>query len=191
MNPAEYWALEMQNRQMQQEQQQYNQALLMRGLSDMAGTYAEGKAKKAKGAAYKRAFDVVGPSLGMDEKTLKQFGGQFKNDNDWYEFGETMFPSLGMVSNLRMANRNAGIRENAPLVNAGLKGAERIAGGEGTVPLPEEPPLPVQDDSTLPPSQPRQPSPDVLTAADAWYNQSKGNSGMMQTGTMRPFYRTK
>jgi hypothetical protein len=75
--------------------------MLMQGISDMAGTYAENKAKKAKGAAYKKAFDVVGPSLGMNEETLKQFGGQFKNDNDWYEFGETMFPSLGVVSNLR------------------------------------------------------------------------------------------
>jgi chromosome condensin MukBEF ATPase and DNA-binding subunit MukB len=125
MTPDAFWAAEMQNRRLQQEQERYNQEMLMQGLSDMAGTYAENKAKKAKGAAYKKAFDVVGPSLGMNEETLKQFGGQFKNDNDWYEFGETMFPSLGVVSNLRMANRNAGIREqgqqiqqNAPYVRA-------------------------------------------------------------------------
>jgi hypothetical protein len=140
MNPEQYWNLEMQNRQMQQEQQRYNQALLMQGISDMAGTYAENKAKKAKGSAYKKAFDVVGPSLGMDEDTLKQFSGQFKNDNDWYEFGETMFPSLGMVSNLRMANRNAGIRENQQALSArmpGLRNAAtaqaQMASGQGRV----------------------------------------------------------
>ena len=154
MNPAQYWALEMQNRQMQQQQQQYNQALLMQGISDMAGTYAENKAKKAKGSAYKKAFDVVGPSLGMDEDTLKQFSGQFKNDNDWYEFGETMFPSLGMVSNLRMANRNAEIREQGqqiqqdrPFLDASLKNQRDLSAGQGTYgtprgQMPVEPNLP-------------------------------------------------
>jgi hypothetical protein len=95
--------------------------------------------------------------------------------------------NFGALSQFAVANMYNQTRQNSPFASAGLKGATLVAGGEGTVPLPVEPPLPVMDNSTLPPSQPSQPSPDAMSAANAWYNQSK--SGMIPSGAMRPFYR--
>ena len=163
-------------------------------LKSLGAMYAEEKGMQAEAAGYDHIGEILGGSMFKDNPAVSGLIGNLrkeKNARMKIAGYNALFNMAGPISNSQMANRNAGIRENAPIMNAGLQGAERIAGGEGTVPLPEEPPLPVMDDSTLPPSQPRQPSPDVLTAADAWYNQSKGNGGMFQTGAMPPFYRTK
>jgi hypothetical protein len=156
-------------------------------LGNIIGSYAQKEQDKSDSKIYGNLMKIVAPSFGKDGDSMLEQWNSLESDRDRARFGSTLFSSLGQISNMYMANRNAGIRENAPILNAGLQGAERVAGGEGTVPLPEEPPLPTKDDSTLPPVQPRQPSPDVMSAADSWYNQS--NRGMMQTGTMKPFYR--
>lgn len=161
-------------------------------LKSLGAMYAEEKGMQAEAAGYDHIGEILGGSMFKDNPAVSGLIGNLrkeKNARMKIAGYNALFNMAGPISNSQMANRNAGIRENAPIMNAGLQGAERVAGGEGTVPLPDEPPLPVQDDSTLPPSQPRQPSPDALTAADAWYNQSKGNSGMIQSGAMRPFYR--
>ena len=91
MNPAQYWALEMQNRQMQQEQQRYNQALMMQGISEMAGTYAENKAMDAKGKAYGEFLDRHGEQLGFDGEYLESL--RKKKPRELATIGDSM---LGM-----------------------------------------------------------------------------------------------
>jgi hypothetical protein len=170
----------------QQQQSQFNQQQIMQGLGQLAGAYAENKQMKNDAKIYGELLKFAGPAIGdtkgellanykqMDEREQANFGRTL--------FGGGLFPTMSQSYNF---GRNAGIRENAPMLNAGLQGAARVAGGEGTVPLPVEPPIPAIDNTTPPPAP--QPSPDAMSAATAWYNQS--NRGMMQSGTMRPFYR--
>jgi hypothetical protein len=156
-------------------------------LQAIGGMYGEIESQKAKGRAFKDVFKVVSPSLGMSMEQLESVaGGKLKNDRDWFKASEMLMPMMPALINSQLGQQRIGVQQNAPILNAGLQGAARVAGGEGTVPLPEEP-LPVMDNSQLPPSQTSQPSPDAMSAATAWYNQS--NRGMMQTGTMKPFYR--
>lgn len=158
-------------------------------LDTIVNSYAKKEQDKSDAKIYGNLMKIIAPAFGKEgDGILQQFNG-LESDAERAEFGRTIAGSLGVIGNMYAQTNRLGLQQNAPIINAGLKGAERVAGGEGTVPLPEEPPLPVMDDSTLPPSQPRQPSPDAITAATAWYNQSKGSGGMMQTGTMRPFYR--
>jgi hypothetical protein len=157
-------------------------------LQAIGGMYGEIESQKAKGRAFKDVFKVVSPSLGMSMEQLESVaGGKLKNDRDWFKASEMLMPMMPALINSQLGQQRIGVQQNAPILNAGLQGAARVAGGEGTVPLPEEPPLPAMDNSTLPPSQPSQPSPDAMSAANAWYNQS--NRGMIQSGSMQPFWR--
>jgi hypothetical protein len=156
-------------------------------LAGIGQMYGEMEGRKAKGRAFKKTLEVLGPSFGMTTDKLKSAFGDLKNDMDYYNASEMIMPVLPSWINSTLASGRMSDQRNRPYVDAGLQGASRVAGGEGTVPLPEEPPLPAMDNAQLPPSQPSQPSPDAMSAANAWYNQS--NRGMMQSGTMRPFYR--
>ena len=148
-------------------------------LNSVIGAYAQKEQDKSDSKMYGNLMKIVAPAFGKDGDSILDRWKSLESDRDRAQFGSTLFSSLGQISNMYMANRSAGIRENAPMLNAGLQGAARVAGGEGTVPLPAM-------DNTTPPPTPL-PSPDAMSAATAWYNQSKG--GMMQTGTMKPFYR--
>ena len=46
MTPDAFWAAEMQNRRLQQEQEQYNQRMLMEGITQVAGAYGQYRDKK-------------------------------------------------------------------------------------------------------------------------------------------------
>ena len=154
-------------------------------LVSLAGAYGDMESRKAKGRAFKKTMEVMGPSLGMTSDKLKAAFGDVKTDMDYANLSDSLMPVLPSWVNSTLATGRMGIQQNAPFANAGLKGAALVAGGEGTVALPEEP-LPVMDNSTPAPSQP---SPDALSASGAWYNKSKSNNGMIPSGAMRPFYR--
>jgi len=155
-------------------------------MNTFAEAYKQKEQDKSDARIYGQLLKFVAPAFGQQGDAVLQEYNSLKRDRDKANYGRTVSQLLGPASNALMAQRSAGIRENAPILNAGLQGDARVAGGEGTVPLPEEP-LPAMDNSQLPPSQTSQPSPDAMSAANAWYNQS--NRGMMQSGTMRPFYR--
>lgn len=70
MTPAQFWQLEMQNQQNQQAQQQQNQKMIMDGITQFAGQYAENKALDAKGAAYGSFLKNHGEQLGFDGEYL-------------------------------------------------------------------------------------------------------------------------
>jgi hypothetical protein len=153
-------------------------------LQAIGGMYGEAREKRADGESAFGALQQMAqmyPSMNKMVKGLEQLDPRTRG-----MAASQVLGNFGALSQFAVANMYNQTRQNSPFASAGLKGAALVAGGEGTVPLPVEPPLPVMDNSTLPP---RQISPDALSAAGAWYNQSK--SGMFQTGTMKPFYRTR
>jgi hypothetical protein len=154
-------------------------------LQAIGGMYGEAKEKRADGESAFGALQQMAqmyPSMNKMVKGLEQLDPRTRG-----MAASQVLGNFGALSQFAVANMYNQTRQNSPFASAGLKGATLVAGGEGTVPLPVEPPLPVMDNSTLPPSQPSQPSPDAMSAANAWYNQSK--SGMIPSGAMRPFYR--
>ena len=185
ISPDKFWELEMRNQQGQQAQQMAQQQMMMQAIGQFAEIYAEKQQTKSDAKIYGELLKFAGPAIG-DTKGELLANYKKMSDEEQANFGRTLFggglfPTMSQSYNF---GRNAGIRQSSPFVNAGLQGAARVAGGEGTVPLPEEPPLPAMDTTTTPVSQP---SPDAMSAANAWYNQS--NRGMMQSGSMQPFWR--
>jgi hypothetical protein len=73
MTPAQFWQIEMQNQQNQQAQQQQQQEMLMQGITQFAGAYAENKAMDAKGAAYGDFLKNHGEQLGFKPEYLQDF----------------------------------------------------------------------------------------------------------------------
>jgi hypothetical protein len=73
MTPAQFWQIEMQNQQNQQAQQQQNQEMIMQGITQFAGAYAENKAMDAKGAAYGDFLKNHGEQLGFKPEYLQDF----------------------------------------------------------------------------------------------------------------------
>jgi hypothetical protein len=153
-------------------------------LQAIGGMYGEARERRADGESAFGALQQMAqmyPSMNKMVKGLEQLDPRTRG-----MAASQVLGNFGALSQFAVAGLANQTRQGAPILNAGLQGAARVAGGEGTVMLPEEP-LPVMDNSQLPPSQPNQPSPDAMSAANAWYNQS--SRGMMQSGAMRPFYR--
>jgi hypothetical protein len=73
MTPAQFYQIEMQNQQNQQAQQQQNQEMIMQGITQFAGAYAENKAMDAKGVAYGDFMKNHGEQLGFKPEYLQDF----------------------------------------------------------------------------------------------------------------------
>jgi hypothetical protein len=118
------------------------------GLFDtIIGAYAKKEQDKSDSKIYGNLMKIVAPAFGKDGDSMLEQWNSLESDRDRAQFGGTLFSSLGQISNMYMANRNAGIRENAPFVGAGLKNAANIAGGNATYTppagmAPVEPSLP-------------------------------------------------
>jgi len=116
-------------------------------LDTIIGAYAQKEQDKSDSKIYGNLMKIVAPAFGKDGDSMLEQWNSLESDRDRAQFGGTLFSSLGQISNMYMANRNAGIRENAPFVGAGLKNAANIAGGNATYTppadmAPVEPPLP-------------------------------------------------
>jgi hypothetical protein len=170
-------------------------------LASIGGMYGEIEGQKAKGRAFKDVFKVVSPSLGISMEQLEAVsGGKLKNDRDWFQASEMLMPMMPALINAQLGRQRVGVQQAQPYVNAGLQNAGNLAAGEGTVPLPNnpppyggvvEPPLPEGDPAgaeTLPPVRTSTPSPDAMSAADSWWK-NKSSGSPMQSGSMKPFWR--
>ena len=126
-------------------------------IDSLMGSYVEGQQKKAAGKAYKTAFGVLGPAIGMDEATLKSLTGELKSDADWADFGQTMGPFIPSIANSMLGRNRISASANAPYVAQSIRNQQNIAGGNvpygGGVPqspagmTPVEPDLPVADEN--------------------------------------------
>jgi hypothetical protein len=100
------------------------------------GSYVEGQQKRAAGKAYKTAFGVLGPALGMDEATLKSLTGELKSDADWADFGSTMGPFIPSIANAQLGRSRLGVQQSAPAFRAQTNAASQVAAGQGRVTAP-------------------------------------------------------
>jgi hypothetical protein len=108
MNPAQYWALEMQNRQMQQEQQRYNQAMLLDGISEMAGAYGEYRDKKNTRAGMDKTAMAMKDEGIIDQETLTRYLNIDDNERS-VVFDNFLRPRLGAYN----AGQTAGFQAQA------------------------------------------------------------------------------
>ena len=100
-------------------------------IESLMGSYVEGQQKRAAGKAYKTAFGVLGPALGMDEATLKSLTGELKSDSDWADFGQVMGPYIPSIANSMLGRGRLGVQQGLPAATAGIKNATNIAGQGG------------------------------------------------------------
>jgi hypothetical protein len=140
-------------------------------LAGIGEMYGEIEGRKAKGRAFKKTLEVMGPSLGMTTDKLKAAFGDIKSDMDYANLSETLMPIMPAWINSTLASGRMGIQQNQPFVNAGLDNAADIAagnktftggGGSGNIDRsgmkPVEPPLtmdgatPPDENAPLPPS---------------------------------------
>jgi hypothetical protein len=108
------------------------------GLFDtIIGAYAQKEQDKSDSKMYGNLMKIVAPAFGKDGDSMLEQWNSLESDRDRAQFGGSLFSSLGQISNMYMANRNAGIRQNAPIAqqnidNANLR-AEEGENFDGTV----------------------------------------------------------
>ena len=109
-------------------------------LESIVGAYAQKEQDKSDSKIYGNLMKIVAPAFGDDgDAILEQWNG-LENDREKARFGSTLFSSLGQISNMYMANRNAGIRENQQQLTARMPdmrnratAAAQVAAGQGRV----------------------------------------------------------
>ena len=181
---ADMRRVQMQENALRQQQQMAMFDGIGSAIDNLVGGYMQNEQKKAQGKAFKNAFNVIAPSLGMDEATLKSLTGELKSPKDWADFGQTVAPFIPSMVNATLASGRMGIQQNQPYVNAGIQNSRDLASGKGTWQpsgtSPVEPTLPVADenlpplDPPLAPSTPAGPTaPSLQRAAQWWQGRSK------------------
>jgi hypothetical protein len=73
MTPDAFWAAEMQNRRLQQEQEQYNQRMLMEGITQVAGAYGQYKDDKNQREAMNTTVMAMKDEKIISQDTLDKF----------------------------------------------------------------------------------------------------------------------
>lgn len=121
-------------------------------LNTFGEAYKQKEQDKSDARIYGNLLKVIAPAFGQNGDAILQEYNANKNDRDKANYGRTMVGSLGAISNMMMAQRNAGIREQGqqisrdrPFIDASLKSLSNTAAGNvphggGTAPV--EPPLP-------------------------------------------------
>jgi hypothetical protein len=109
-------------------------------LASIGNIYGELEGMKAKGRAFKKTMEVVGPSFGMTTDKLAAIAGtDLKNDMDWARFGETMMPMMPSLINATLAQGRMGIQQDQqaltavmPRARAAADAQAKVAAGGGT-----------------------------------------------------------
>jgi len=108
-------------------------------LNTFGEAYKQKEQDKSDARIYGNLLKVIAPAFGQNGDAILQEYNANKNDRDKANYGRTMLGSLGAISNMMMAQRNAGIREqgqqiqqNAPIRRAQVNAASQVAAGGGT-----------------------------------------------------------
>ena len=100
-------------------------------LMGLAGSLASGYMKKKEMESAVKSGDqmlnMFGDQLGITEDKLKQFNYGEMSLDDKYAFHQNLWGNLGALSNIRIANRNAGIRASAPIIGQNIKDTNTLA----------------------------------------------------------------
>jgi hypothetical protein len=112
-------------------------------LGSIIGSYAQKEQDKSDSKIYGNLMKIVAPAFGKDGDSMLEQWNSLESDRDRAQFGGTLFSSLGQISNMYMANRNAGIREQGqqiqqdrPFLDASLKNQRDLSAGQGTYGTP-------------------------------------------------------
>jgi hypothetical protein len=101
-------------------------------MNTFAEAYKQKEQDKSDARIYGQLLKFVAPAFGQQGDAVLQEYNSLKRDRDKANYGRTVSQLLGPASNALMAQRSAGIRENAPFVGAGLKNAADLGAGRGT-----------------------------------------------------------
>ena len=103
-------------------------------LNTFGEAYKQKEQDKSDARIYGNLLKVIAPAFGQNGDAILQEYSANKNDRDKANYGCTMLGSLGAISNMMMAQRNAGIREqgqqiqqNAPMARAAATNAATVA----------------------------------------------------------------
>jgi hypothetical protein len=96
-------------------------------LDTIIGAYAQKEQDKSDSKIYGNLMKVVAPAFGEDGDAIMEQWKSLESDRDKARFGSTLFSSLGQISNMYMANRNAGIRASAPITQNIIRDANTRA----------------------------------------------------------------
>ena len=89
-------------------------------LQSIVGAYAQKEQNKNDAKIYGNLMKIVAPAFGEDGNAMLEQWNSLESDRDKARFGSTLFSSLGQISNMYMANRNAGLRENHQAITAAM-----------------------------------------------------------------------
>jgi hypothetical protein len=131
MTPAQFWQIEMQNQQNQQAQQQQNQKMIMDGITQFAGAYADNKAMEAKGSAYGDFLKRHGEQLGLDGEYLD---GLLKMKPRELAVAGDSFLGMGNAGNRLMGLNSMQYQANLYSGNRGSGGGGGGMGSGGAAP---------------------------------------------------------
>jgi hypothetical protein len=92
-------------------------------LAGIGQMYGEMEGRKAKGRAFKKTLEVLGPSFGMTTDKLKSAFGDLKNDMDYYNASEMIMPVLPSWINSTLASGKISAQSGQPYVNKAIKDA--------------------------------------------------------------------
>jgi hypothetical protein len=108
MTPDAFWAAEMQNRRLQQEQEQYNQRMLMEGITQVAGAYGQYRDKKNTRAGMDKTAMAMKDEGIIDQETLTKYLNVPDNERP-IVFDNFLRPRLGAYN----AGQTAGFQAQA------------------------------------------------------------------------------
>jgi hypothetical protein len=114
MTPDAFWAAEMQNRRLQQEQEQYNQRMLMEGIAQVAGAYGQYRDKKNTRAGMDKTAMAMKDEGIIDQETLTKYLNVPDNERP-IVFDNFLRPRLGAYN----AGQTAGFTSGRPGISIG------------------------------------------------------------------------
>jgi hypothetical protein len=99
-------------------------------LSDIADRYTERKELEAKASSYDDIGRIIGTAMFSENPDAMGALGNLQKEKDPRKkvMGyEQLFSLVGPMSNAMMAQRNAGIRQGAPIIGQNIKNANTLA----------------------------------------------------------------
>jgi hypothetical protein len=143
MTPDAFWAAEMQNRRLQQEQEQYNQAMMLEGFGQIADAYSKNKQLEAKAGSYDEVGKILGSAMFSNNPDAMDALKNLQKEKDARKkvMGyDQLFSVVGPMSNMMMAQGRMGVQQDQQQLTAripGLRNAAtaqaQMASGQGRV----------------------------------------------------------
>jgi hypothetical protein len=87
------------------------------GIGQMYGAIEE---RKAKGRAFKKTMEVMGPALGMTTDKLQAAFGDVKTDMDYANLSDSLMPIMPSWINSTLVGAKLGVQQNQQALTAAM-----------------------------------------------------------------------